>query len=645
MSKYFFQILFVSLFLLICITTDGVYSAEKPQDKKISNLALVDCSFPIARSSFNNSTERINKISEVTTTISAHTSYSSYSSKPNKSKVVQNYVDQEIFGKMQQDNVLPAPLTTDEEFIRRVSLDLTGHIPTAERLKKFLNDKSPNKRDHLINSLIGSPEFVDKWTMWLGDMVQNTAFRTNGIPSFPQGRNTYYQMIKEAVEKNTPYNQFVSSIINSKGNNFEVGGINHYVASITDMGPHQDTLDTLAVRTTKTFLGIETLDCLLCHDGQGHTNALNLWATQTKRIDAWGMSAFFSQTLIKPKMISQQPLLVSVDVSDTNLGAYELNTTTGNRVARQPINGQSFITPKYLFTGETPISGETYRQALARMLTKDRQFARATVNYLWAEFFGLGIVDPPTSFDLARLDANNPPPEPWTLQPSHPQLLEKLTDDFIASNYNLQYIMRLLVSSDAYQLSSRYNGEWKAEYTTYFARKLVRRLDAEEIHDAVVLATGRPVSYQITGFSNPIHWAMQLPDTSEPGPIYSANPSPPDTQTQLAFLFLNAFHRGDRDQVARNSEASIEQALSMMNNPFVLLRTLPNDPNSTLTRLLTTVQDDSVLVKELFLITLSRNPTKDELEYSLTILKPNRYEGASELMWALLNKVDFLYNY
>jgi hypothetical protein len=410
------------------------------------------------------------------------------------------------------------------------------------------------------------------------------------------------------------------------------------------MGPPQDTYDALLVQTSKRFLGIETFDCLLCHDGQGHLNALNLWATRTKRPEAWGMAAFFSRAAIRRNLISRMPLLVSTDVADATGGQYMLNTTAGNRTPRQPIGNQNFVTPKYLFTGEEPASGESYRAAFARFLTKDRQFARATVNYLWAHFFGMGIVDPPQSFDLARLDPKNPPPEPWTIQPSHPELLEQLTDDFIANNYDLQHIMRVIAQSNAYQLSSRYTGEWKEEYTTYFARKLVRRLDAEELHDAVARATGILGNYQVFGLTYNIQWAMQLPDTTEPIPYQGQPRDPSLVQGQIARLFLNTFERGNRDQVPRSNEPSILQGLAAMNSTFVNSR-IPVRANGTAARLLASYSNNEDLVEELFITVLSRRPTSQEREQALGMLKQNRIQGTEDLMWVLLNKIEFLYNY
>src|SRR5205807_7319751 len=122
-------------------------------------------------------------------------------------------------------------------------------------------------------------------------------------------------------------------------------------------------------------------------------------------------------------------------------------------------------------TGDSPKPGDSYRASLARSITGDFQFARASVNYIWAQLFGRGIVDPPDSFDPARLDPDNPPPAPWTLQPSNARLLNSLARHFVEGGFNLKSLMREIVTSETYQLSSRYNGAWNIAWEPYFARK------------------------------------------------------------------------------------------------------------------------------------------------------------------------------
>src|SRR2546421_5237071 len=194
------------------------------------------------------------------------------------------------------------------------------------------------------------------------------------------------------------------------------------------------------------------------------------------------------------------------------------NTTTRNRVASQPTNGVKIIPPKYPFGASAPIApGQSRRQALAQQITGDIQFSRAIVNYIWEKFMVEAFVSPSNAFDLARLDPTNPPPAPWTLQPTNPELLDALARWFQANRYDVRALMSLIAKCTAYQLSATYPGNWDVSYVPYYARKYVRRLDAEEIHDAITKATGIQGNYTFQS-SNlpPVQWAMQLPDTREP---------------------------------------------------------------------------------------------------------------------------------
>jgi hypothetical protein len=545
-----------------------------------------------------------------------------------------NYIDDYIFGKMRDDGVPHAPQASDAEFLRRVSLDLAGRIPSSADVRSFLADNDPGKRSNRIRSLIGSPEFVDKWTMYYGDLLRNTAAETNVI-RYAEGRNAFYNTIKSFVSGNTPYDVFVGKLITGSGNSYTVGEVNFPVGGVTPMGPVQDTYDTLWVRTATEFLGLSNFDCLLCHNGAGHLDTLNLWGSRTLRSEAWGMSAFFARTRITRRNIGNGTSQYSWDVSDTQAGDYQLNTNSGNRTARTALpDGSTVAKPKYMFA-PTQASGSTYREMLANNLIKDRQFTRAAVNYLWRELMGQGIVEPADQFDPARLDPANPPPDGWTIQPSHPELLEALTDDFIKHGFDVRYILNLIADSSAYQLSSRFDGEWKIEYEPYFARKFVRRLWSEELHDAITKAAGIPGSYTPQAYTSPVQWAMQLPDTVEPRRNNAA-----------VTAFLDYFLRGNRDQNQRSGDASILQALNIMNNTFVTSRIKSSDSRTTVAKLLADkTLSDSALIEELFLSTLGRYPTAEEKSLSLDTLKSSRSAGAENVQWVLLNKIDFLYNY
>ena len=571
-----------------------------------------------------------------------------------------NLIDRYIRADLEAHNITPADKTTDYEFIRRVTLDLTGRIPTINRVQMFVQSGDQNKRAALIDELLAKPEWTDKWTMYFGDLYKNTASAVQ-VRIQPEGRNAFYKYLHDSLANNKPYNKMAAEMIGAQGNNsFDQtnGQLNYNVLGVVGGGPTQDIFDSQAANVADQFLGIAHVNCLLCHSGRGHLDSLSLWGGQTTRAQAWGLAAFLSHTWTRSINTAQDPNnpnarynYFSLDKYTTD---YSLNTTTGNRPARQPIGSVKTITPAYLFGGQTPDKGEDYRIALARYVTGDFQFARATVNYMWAAFFGRGLVDPPDQFDPARLDPDKPPPAPWTLQPSNPRLLNALAQSFIDSGYDLKALQRLIVSSDAYQLSSEYNGDWSPEYEQYFARHFVRRLMGEEIHDSIVTAINTLPSYTVNGFTNAstvygvdspgfgkISFAMQAPDVV----------NMPDNGGAVS-QFLDVFLRGNRDDQPRKTEGSILQALGLMNDPFVQNRIHATGTGPTATFLakqLATYTTDDALVTSLFLNVLSRYPNQQEkLDAELMLGAGGaaaRKTNAEDLLWTLFNKVDFVFNY
>lgn len=547
-----------------------------------------------------------------------------------------NFIDQFLFDKMRADRVPHAGLTDDATFQRRVMLDLTGRTPSPNEVRSFLMDSAADKRDRLVNQLMDSPEYVDRWTMFFGDLFKNTDL-TASVNRYYQGRNSFHRWLRQAIADRWPYNAMVSAMLTATGNNWENGPANWTPGGITPMGPQQDTYDTLAAQASAQFLGITATDCVLCHDGAGHLTLLNLWGSRATRMQTWQMSAYFSRV-----NNAAQPALPTGEraflVTERTTGNYTLNTNFGNRPNRTATGGVNNVNPRYMFSNATATGN--FRQALADALTSDPQFARATVNYLWAELMGLGIVDPPDQFDPARLDPSNPPPAPWTLQPSNPELLEALANDFRNSGYDLRHTIRQIVSSSAYQLSSRFPGTWKATYTPYFARHIVRRLKAEELHDAIVRATGTTASYTLRGFDQPISWAMQMPDVREPA----------GGAARGTLTILDTFLRGNRDNVARSGDVTILQTMTMMNDAFVINRVRSTAATSMVRTLLTAGRTNPQMVDELYLSALSRYPTPQEKDaaltrYAGTVTVDQRSAASEDLLWVLLNRVDFWFNY
>ncbi len=586
-----------------------------------------------------------------------------------------NSVDDFIFNALRSKGIPAAPPTTDAEFLRRVTLDLTGRVPTANEVVAFLGDTSPNKRKTTIESLLASPQWADRWAMFFGDLYRNT-LRTSQVNRYIDGRDAFHLYLLEFLQRNKPYDQMAREILSASGqasgrsfpesytsfeayqaaqrdyDNYPVRATaaSYIVGGRTTGGPIQDSYDTLTAFTARDFLGITHVDCLLCHDGARHLDSLSAWGEQAKRVEAWGLASFFSRTrlvrpLVPPPEEQRRFRARYWIVSDRPGGSYLLNTTTGNRPERlaDANGGVALVTPAYLVGGGTPNPGESYRQALGRLLTADKQFARAIVNYLWKEFFSRGLVDPPDQFDLARLDAGNAPAQPWMLQPSHPELLDFLADGFAENGFDLKWLMRQIANSGAYQLSSRYEGTWNPAYEPTFARFQVRRLTAEEIHDALVTSSGVPIGYAVSPTIGVRAFAMQFPDVQFV-PIERRRGDRIDSTAASATQFLNDFFRGDREETPRSSEASIMQALQLMNSPLVVARINESRMRGSLGAVLD--NPDDVLVQSLYLLVLSRPATPDELATAVQLISSgDRQQNAEDLMWSLYNKVDFIFNY
>jgi hypothetical protein len=573
-------------------------------------------------------------------------------------------IDSYIFADFQANGIQPAPKTTDWEFVRRITLDLTGRIPTPDRVLTFVADTAPDKRAKLIEELLVKPEWIDKWTMYFGDLYQNTTNKAaTSLNRFASGRNAFYQWIKDSLTSGKPYNQMATELITaSTGNTYDDGPSNFLVGSVVTMGPTQDIMDQMTASTFDTFLGMTHVNCLLCHNGRGHLDAVNLWAARTTRYQAWQLSSYMSHS---------STARIPVTAGNNNIyywsllnnqknftGDYALNTTTGNRPARQSLAANCkagmacyTVPPEYILNGTSPKPGSDYRAALAGSITGDRQFARATVNYLWAYFFGRGMVDPPNTFDPARLDPDNPPPAPWTLQPSNARLLNALAQHFIDSNFNLKALMREIVNSDTYQLSSLYPGQWNAAWEPYFARKYVRRLWGEELIDGVAQSSGSfPCAtvtsgacsvpgYTVTGWTelnmgNP-SYAMQFPD------VINTNGT---TNT-----FLDSFLRGNRADQPRRGDGSILQALNLMNASLIEGKVALTGATASPLIVATTGLNNTDAVNKLFLSILSRYPSATEMSTALgslpTASGAARNSAIQDLAWSLYNKVDFVFNY
>ncbi len=597
----------------------------------------VDCSFRNDPTSYEESERRAwqdtnHRLKSLrrTTAISAEVTTAAAGEIPRR-----NFIDSAIFDRAEQAAIPVSRLSDDYEFVRRIHLDLTGRLPEPDAIREFVASGDENKRAALIDRLLQTHEFSEKWMLWLGDLFESAAFSSTQNIQI-NGRNAFYAWLKKSMDERKSLRDLVWEAMVAKGNNYspENGAASWHVRSRTGGGPIQDTYDTAFSRAASQFLGVAHYDCILCHNGRGHLETLTLWGGSASRTEAQRMAAFFSRIRYQGARVERtDPLYQSFDVADATTGAYNLNTNFGNRPNRQAIGAVNSLTPVYR-DGRTPSSSD-WRGEFAGFLVTDPQFAINLSNRIWKQVFNLGLIEPVDQMDLARLDPNANLPEGWSLQATHPALLLRLAEELGGLNFDLREFVRLLVSSSAYQLSSHYDGEWKLEYVPLFVRHYPRRLEGEEVHDAIQKATGVLGNYTVNGWTEPVRWALQLPEPVEP-------------RTNGAVAgFMNTFLRGNRDTQFRTQQGSILQQLGLMNDNFVLQRIRTG--NSATVRALGNAADIPAGIEQLYLGFLSRKPDAAELARAIDYIQARgpgqRMRSAEDLAWTLVNRTEFVFSY
>ena len=539
-----------------------------------------------------------------------------------------NYIDEHIFGRMQRAGVRHAGLAGDEEFARRAWLDATGRIPPPEALVKFVAGSDPGKRDKLIDQLLGSDEYIDRWTYYFEDL-----FRAGGRMGF--GLNLFHYWTREWLRLDRPYNDVVSDLVSQGGKtSFSLPGGLYFARDFVkakddptepdahDLVNNPDTIDEFTITYGKVFLGMN-FSCISCHDGKHHLEKVNLFLTGKTRENFFQQAGFYGRTRQIMNWENSNQANQEYTVDDESPG-YDTKSMSILRVPRS--GGDS--APAFILTGEKPKPGEHWRDALARMMTSHIQFGRAYTNRIWAELMGFGIVEPIEDFDLARYNPKGPVPNGLTKQASNPELLDAMAKDFMSHNYSVRHFLKTVMKSSAYQLSSRYDGEWKDEYAPYYARRFVRLLDAAQLHDAISVATAKPGA-----FSSGKERMPMVTQVSDPGKASG------DVKN-----FMRIFGQSNRDDMPKHVPPSSLQAMMLMQSKIVTERVAAKG-SSRVDQLLKENLTDAELVEELYVGTVSRKPSPKEAEIALRTIAKDRQRGAENLQWALINSPEFVFNY
>jgi hypothetical protein len=523
-----------------------------------------------------------------------------------------NYVDRHVHAKLKMLNILPSELCTDQEFLRRVYLDLCGILPQPEEVSTFLADSSADKRPRLIDQLLERPEFADFWThKWL-DLL-----RSNRLTIQIKGSHAYRQWLRNHIAHNTPWSQVVRDLLTANGSTFANPSANYFRGTYNNRAPVVVREPTaLAETTAQLFFGIR-LQCAQCHN-----HPYERWTQD----DYYHMAAWFAQ--VKAKADPVQPGIAPPPYQwQLREDAIVIFSARTGEVT-QPRTGQ-VMAPKVPGMPAPVIPpGKDRREVLADLITSKENpfFARATVNRLWFHMFGKGIVDAPDDFRDSNPPANDP-------------LLDALAKDFADHNYDMKHVLRTMANSRTYQLSAHAN-EANQDDDRYFSHALVKRkrLSAEVLLDAICAATQVPEKF--TGFPEGTR-AVQLPDGQviDTGGRYASWDRHP---------FLKAFGQPAREascECEREGDLNLARALELKNGTFV--RQKVQTPDNRIGKLLARKVPDAAILKELFLATLSRLPQPDEARAALDVVAKTADKRAAweAVQWALLNTNEFLFRH
>jgi hypothetical protein len=508
-----------------------------------------------------------------------------------------NFIDDYIFTKLRRFHIEPSPLSHDDEFLRRVCLDLTGTLPPPTRLREFLASKDRHKRDKLVETLMATPEFIDYWTFRFSDLFR-VAVAANGRSL--KWSEMYSQWLRESIAANKPYDQIARERVAAEGYD---GPTRHFLPN-TVIAPAAD----ISSEQVRVFLG-RRLDCAQCHN-----HPYENW-TQNQ---FWGLAAFFNRVFVLSNTLTDSVIFdhpVAEDLGSADVrGSIKLYHPR-TKVELKPALLDGTVVP--------PEDHVNPRRALAKWMTSHPFFAEAAVNRMWSWFFGRGLVEPVDDFR-----STNPA--------THPELLERLAADFREHAHDLRRLMRLMVTSRTYQLSGAPNETNKGDQVNY-SHALPRPLDAEVLLDAISDVTGVPEV-----FSTSVSDAAGGGRGQAPLGTRAINLQEADVYYSR---FLELFGRPNRLTVpVRGTKASLGQALDMLaGSPY-------NDKlaakGSRLNHLLESGAPDGKIIEEFYLAALGRFPSREETaELSKLIAARTREEALKDFIWSLISSREFAENH
>ncbi|MBD3672699.1 MAG: DUF1549 domain-containing protein [Planctomycetaceae bacterium] len=507
-------------------------------------------------------------------------------------------IDQLIRRSWNDNLIKPSEVASDGEWLRRVYLDVVGHIPPVEVAREFIKSKDPAKRSKMIDQLLDNPDYVRNWTtIWTNHSI-GRGFRTRGDRDEVSrlGMDKFY---REVFARNRPWNEVVKDIVTAEGNFEENGAVNFILAQME----MPDEGVQLTADFTRLFLGIQ-VQCTQCHD-----HPFNDW----KQDQFWSYNSIFRQTGkdIQRKYDEDSGRMVVdfVEVTWRNVDSQE--------VFYERRNGE--VRPAYPVFNSHKINPAPHvdrRQEFGELLQKDedRMVAAAMVNRMWGHFFGYGFTKP-----VDDMGPHNPP--------SHPEVMELLTSSFVESGYDVKQLIRWIANTEAYNLTSQFNKENEIDNPAageipLFSHMYVKALEVEQLYDSLIIATNAHKTN-------------------------SRNFEAAEQQRQRWLGEFITLFGDDENDSSTSFNGSIPQALMMMNGELVT-RATSLERGSFLSETIASPGDDVAKVKEIYLATLSRYPNGRELSSISKLFRssgPNKAYAYQDLLWALLNSNEFIVNH
>ena len=486
-----------------------------------------------------------------------------------------NYIDTLVNAKLKNLRIAPSATCSDEVFLRRIFIDLTGMLPSVEEYKTFMANKSADKREQLVKELMERKEFSELWVLKWAELLQ---IRSSNQVSY-KATLLYYNWLQDRIARNVPLNQWVQELLGANGGTFNNPVTNYY----------QNETDILKVteNVAQVFMGMR-IQCAQCHN-----HPFDRWTMD----DYYGFAAFFTQ-IGRKRTDDPRELVVF------NSGSGEIN---------HPLGGRR-MAPKYL-GGEVPdVVGKDRRGLMAEWLAspKNPYFATNLSNMVWTHFFGVGIIN-----EVDDVRVSNPP--------SNSELLQELGKKFTEYNYDFKRLVKDIVLSNSYQLSTQANASNESD-TKNFSHSSIRRIKAETFLDCISQVTetknkfpGLPLGAR----------AVQIADG------------------QVSNYFLTTFGRATRESVCScevKLDPTLSQSLHLLNGDATTQRITQGN---LIGKLLKEKKTPEEILDEIYVRCLSRMPSADEKTKVLALVnaEKDKKQVLEDAFWAVLNTREYMFNH